>query len=228
SSSWPLTSTESDDLENVLKEYGVMHVVSKFERFYSEKHNGRKLRWLSSLTTVETQLNYLDKPYLLLLTVQQFGILSNFLLRDRMTLEYLKKKCQYSQFENALKSLLKFGIIKVNGDKIALNFDFHSNKLKHCLYANNYVPDNFMLDDDKKLTKSIEFDRDYFLQALIIRIMKSKQTLKHSLLVAEVIEKSKERFTPDVAMIRRSVESLVEREFIQKSKSRHDEYVYMA
>lgn len=57
--------------------------------------------------------------------------------------------------------------------------------------------------------------------------MKSRQTLSHNLLVKEVIDQAKTRFNPSVAMIKKCIEQLLEKQYIKRTKDK-DKYVYVA
>lgn len=74
--------------------------------------------------------------------------------------------------------------------------------------------------------KSLEEDRRMYLQAAIVRIMKSRQTLTHVQLVQEVIDQAHSRFSPSVMMIKKCIEQLLEKQFIARKE--RDTYVYVA
>ena len=48
-----------------------------------------------------------------------------------------------------------------------------------------------MLKEIKKTHNDIEKEREFFIQARIVRIMKSRQVLKHNALIQEVFRQSK-------------------------------------
>ncbi|VDO10767.1 unnamed protein product [Brugia timori] len=65
------------------------------------------------------------------------------------------------------------------------------------------------------------------MECTIVRIMKTRKVLKHAALVNEVIEQTKSRFTPDVNFIKKNIESLIEKLYIQRT-DQNDEYQYLA
>ncbi len=56
--------------------------------------------------------------------------------------------------------------------------------------------------------------------------MKSRTTLKHNSLIEEVIRQSKERFSPSIHIIKKSIEILIDKQYLQRSSN--DEYSYIA
>ena len=70
-------------------------------------------------------------------------------------------------------------------------------------------------------------DRSIKLEAAIVRIMKSRRVLSYNALVKEVVEQVQRWFTPQIPMIKRAIESLLDQEFIRRKgkDSRTFEYI---
>ena len=56
--------------------------------------------------------------------------------------------------------------------------------------------------DNETVQRTVEEDRKWIIQAAIVRIMKTRQTLKHALLMQEVIQQLSSRFRPQIAQIK--------------------------
>jgi DNA-binding MarR family transcriptional regulator len=52
--------------------------------------------------------------------------------------------------------------------------------------------------------------------------------LKHIELIDETIKQLSQRFKPDVKMIKKKIDSLIEREYMKRTEGKRDEYQYVA
>jgi len=78
-------------------------------------------------------------------------------------------------------------------------------------------------------TKSkVEDDRKHQIEAAIVRVMKSRNVLQHNNLITEVIKQLSGRFTPNTQFIKKRIESLIERDFLERSKDDMRQYHYLA
>lgn len=83
-----------------------------------------------------------------------------------------------------------------------------------------------LFKDSELSQKTIDDDRKFYLQAIVVRIMKSRKILKHNSLIEEVITQSKQRFLPSIPVVKKCIEILIDKQYLQRSST--DEYSYMA
>ena len=74
----------------------------------------------------------------------------------------------------------------------------------------------------------VEEDRKPQVEAAIVRIMKARRTLDHNAVVAEVTRQLTPRFVPALALIKKRIESLIEREFLERDTHDRKLYRYLA
>lgn len=75
---------------------------------------------------------------------------------------------------------------------------------------------------------SVEEDRKHLVEAVIVRVMKSRKTLEHNQLVMEVTRLLTARFQPAPTLIKQRVEKLIEREYLERSQTDRRIYNYLA
>jgi cullin 3 len=75
---------------------------------------------------------------------------------------------------------------------------------------------------------TVEEDRKHLVEAVIVRIMKSRKTLEHNQLVMEVTRHLTSRFQPSPTLIKQRIEKLIEREYLERSQADRRVYNYLA
>ncbi|KAL7466447.1 hypothetical protein ACHAXS_006743 [Conticribra weissflogii] len=85
-----------------------------------------------------------------------------------------------------------------------------------------------LVDGSATVPVQVEEDRRHLLEAAIVRIMKARKTLNHNDLIAEVTRQLSGRFVPPPQFVKKRVESLIEREYLERDESDRRVYKYMA
>jgi cullin 3 len=78
------------------------------------------------------------------------------------------------------------------------------------------------------IPSSVEEDRKHLVEAVIVRVMKSRKTLEHNQLVMEVTRHLTSRFQPSPTLIKQRIEKLIEREYLERSQQDRRIYNYLA
>lgn len=82
--------------------------------------------------------------------------------------------------------------------------------------------------ESKQLRDSLNEDRRFFLQAVAVRVMKTRKTLAHMMLVKEIIDQAVVRFKPSVVAIKRCIEELIEKQYLERSPEDKHILLYIA
>ena len=77
-----------------------------------------------------------------------------------------------------------------------------------------------------RTAKKIHSDRQYQIDAAIVRIMKSRKTLIHQQLMAQCLEQL--RFEADIKQIKKRIQSLIESEYLERDQQNSSLYHYKA
>ena len=81
-------------------------------------------------------------------------------------------------------------------------------------------------DDSRKTNETVMQDRQHQIDAAIVRIMKTRKTLSHKLLMSELMTQL--RFPVTAVDLKKRVESLIEREYLERDKDSPSTYIYLA
>uniref|UniRef100_A0AAY4DIV2 Cullin family profile domain-containing protein n=1 Tax=Denticeps clupeoides TaxID=299321 RepID=A0AAY4DIV2_9TELE len=229
---WPLTHVPSSTFA-IPQE--LEKSVQMFELFYNQHFSGRKLTWLHYLCTGEVKMNYLSKPYVAMVTTYQMAVLLAFNNSETVSYRELQDSTQMSEKElqKTIKSLLDVKMLNHDSQKeeieaestFSLNMSFTSKRTKF------KITTSMQKDTPQELEQTrsaVDEDRKMYLQAALVRIMKARKVMRHNALIQEVINQSKARFNPSISMIKKCIEVLIDKQYIERSQSSADEYSYVA
>ena len=249
---WPLTppSTHFNPPQEIAAE------IERFGLFYKHKHDGRKLTWLWHLCKGEIKAGYCKNsktPYTFQVSVYQMAILLLFNEKDTFKYEDILSATQLSSevLDQALAVILKAKVLLMSGSSgekpgpgkvFKLNYDFKSKKIRVNLNLGGIKESK---QEEAETNKTIEEDRKLvlqvrlpvypnavselimcFFQSAIVRIMKARKKMKHTQLVSETINQIRSRFVPKVADIKKCIEILLDKEYLERLED--DELGYLA
>uniref|UniRef100_A0A8C1R8H6 Cullin-4B n=1 Tax=Cyprinus carpio TaxID=7962 RepID=A0A8C1R8H6_CYPCA len=189
-----------------------------FKTFYLGKHSGRKLQWQSTLghCVLKAEFKEVIKPVNLRL-LQTSKMFNKYDKNLRRTLQSLA--CGKAR---VLTKIPKSKDVE-DGDKFSCNDDF-----KHKLFRIkiNQIQMKETVEEQASTTERVFQDRQYQIDAAIVRIMKMRKTLSHNLLVSEVYNQLK--FPVKPADLKKRIESLIDRDYMERDKDNPNQYNYVA
>ncbi|KAI8278306.1 Cullin-3 [Colletotrichum sp. SAR11_57] len=212
-------------------------------KFYLTNRSGRKLTWLGSTGSADIKMVFpaipggkgpLSRERRYELNVPTYGMvilmLFNELEEDQeLSLEEIQAKTNIPtpDLTRVLASisivpkarvLLKEPATKSvkAGDKFRFNSAFVSKQVRikaPIINATSKVEG----DEERKQTEEKNNQtRAHVIDAALVRIMKQRKELTHTHLLSEVIEQLKSRFTPEVTLIKKRIEDLIVREYLER------------
>ncbi|CAF1225294.1 unnamed protein product [Rotaria sordida] len=202
-----------------------------FEAFYNKQYNGRKLCWIYNLSNGEIRMSHLDRSYVVTMCTYQMAILLIFNQHDKLTLHEIAEstKLNTKELEKQILPLIENKFLLNNTNNltsksiISINFEYKSKRTKFKISTTIHKETR---QDSEISQKIVDDDRKFYLQAIIVRIMKSRKILKHNLLIEEVITQSKQRFIPSIHLIKKCIEILIDKQYLERNLT--DEYTYIA
>jgi cullin 3 len=228
----------------------VQDACQKFEMFYLAKHTGRRISWQPSQGTADLKAQMGKSRHELNVSTYQMCILVLFnskqslsyaeifqntqiphedLKRHLMSL-YVNPKCKILVKESAGGDKEKEKKDPVDSDVFQVNPSFECKlfRLKIPLVQLKTASENEVQRGPEGVPAAVEEDRKHLVEAVIVRIMKSRKTLDHNSLIMEVTRHLASRFNPTPLLIKQRIEKLIEREYLERCQDDRKKYNYLA
>ncbi|KAK7850675.1 cullin-1 [Quercus suber] len=217
---WP--SYKSFDL-NLPPE--LVKCVKVFREFYQTKTKHRKLTWIYSLGTCNISGKFEPKTMELIVTTYQASALLLFNSSDRLSYSDIMTELNLTDdyIVRILHSLscAKYKILtKVPNTKTISPTDYFEFNSKFTDKMRRIKIPLPPVDEKKKVIEDVVLDRRYNIDASMVRIMKSRKVLGHQQLVMECVEQLGRMFKPDLKAIKKRIEDLITRDYLERDKDK--------
>ncbi|XP_063836471.1 cullin-2 [Ostrinia nubilalis] len=214
-----------------------------FEAFYRASFSGRRLAWLHHLCTGELRTRYTQRVYHVSATTPQCALLLSFETADTLSARELRESLQLEgeAWARHVRPVLDAGLLTSSGDieaddesaTLSLNLNFSCKRTKVRLTAANAPNHQGGLPAATGAAEATEAahcddDRKMYLQAALVRIMKQRKVLRHTELIQEVVSQARGSFAPSVGMIKKCIEALIDKQYLERAPGALDTYSYLA
>ncbi|KAJ9154482.1 hypothetical protein P3X46_027809 [Hevea brasiliensis] len=218
--------------------------VEVFGKFYQTKTKHRKLTWIYSLGTCNLIGKFEPKTLELIVTTCQASALLLFNSSDRLS--YSEIMTQLNLTDDDVIRLLhslscaKYRILNKEPNTKSISptdyFEFNSKFTDNKSRIKIPLPPvdekkkaiEDPVDEKKKVIEDVDKDRRYAIDASIVRIMKSRKVLGHQQLVMECVEQLGRMFKPDFKAIKKRIEDLITRDYLERDKDNPNLFRYLA
>lgn len=257
---------------NIILPPELLVLRNKFESYYNDKYQGRRIAWQYSLGNciVKAFFPKSSAHKELIVNVCQSLVLLCFTHEDAedgfgLTLEDIMKRTgieDKKELERVLQSLS----MGRDGTRVLKKVDYNSSNVKPLITAacmpimhphktkeqrvrRTVSPhDRFLFntsftsnqrriritnitmketaEERTKTHAAVSKDRLYFIDAAVVRIMKARKVIDHRMLMGEVLAQLK--FPAASADIKKRIESLIEREYMERVDGGISKYKYLA
>eukprot|EP00747_Dinoflagellata_sp_TGD_P103439 gnl/TRDRNA2_/TRDRNA2_168962_c0_seq1.p1 gnl/TRDRNA2_/TRDRNA2_168962_c0~~gnl/TRDRNA2_/TRDRNA2_168962_c0_seq1.p1 ORF type:complete len:753 (-),score=178.87 gnl/TRDRNA2_/TRDRNA2_168962_c0_seq1:182-2440(-) len=205
--------------------------IQVFHNFYNGRTQHRRLQWIHSMgqATIAAKLN--NRRHDLIVNSYQALILLLYTRDEQHSFQAIQTATGLEP--GLLKKLLatltasKYKILNKSGDPKSADDEstFSPNDTFQCPHRKIKIPPPVSEETHNK--ERVEEDRSIAIEAAVVRIMKTRKTLSHQLLVTEVLTQLA-FFKPNPKLIKQRIEHLIEREYLERDPSQASVYRYLA
>ncbi|XP_076935501.1 cullin-3A-like [Bidens hawaiensis] len=233
--SWPTQSTTTCNLPPE-----ILTVCDKFKTYYLGTHKGRRLTWQTNMGSADIKATFSKgQKHELNVSTYQMCVLMLFNNTDGLSYKEIEqaveiptvelKRCLQSLACAKGKNVLRKEPMSKDvseDDEFFFNEKFSSKFYK--VKIGTVVAQKESEPEKQETRQRVEEDRKPQIEAAIVRIMKARRVLDHNNIVAEVTKQLQSRFLPNPVVIKKRIESLIEREFLERDRDDRKLYRYLA
>jgi cullin 4 len=211
--------------------------LDRFTEYYAAKYQGRRIVWQHSLGTCVVKARFNPGPKELSVSLFQTLVLLCFNAAEAVPFAEIKARTclEDGELRRTLQSLAcgkkeqrvlrkePAGREVEDGDVFHLNADF-----AHKLYRIkiNTIQLKETVEEVEKTHADVARDRQYQIDAAIVRIMKARKKLAHNLLVSELFGQLK--FPAKPVDLKARIAALIERDYLERDAANPSIYNYLA
>ncbi|KAM7205540.1 Cullin [Naviculisporaceae sp. PSN 640] len=248
-------SQEGDTRQECTYPPVIKRLQDSFFKYYLKDRSGRVLTWVGSAGSADIKCVFpkvpgketgpLSKERRYELNVSTYGMIVLLLFNDlgdgdSLSFEEIQAKTNIppSELTRTLASLSiapKARVLLKNpmsksikpSDSFSFNAQFVSKTIKIKAPTISSLSKVEGDDERKETEKKNDQTRAHVVDAAIVRIMKQRKQLTHTQLTTEVITQLAGRFKPDISLIKKRIEDLLVREYLERVEG-EPAYRYLA
>ncbi|KAJ2786326.1 hypothetical protein GGI15_001609 [Coemansia interrupta] len=222
---------------------GISTAIEKFTSHYLKFHSGRRLTWQYGMGNADLKVHFRSRTHELNVSTYQMIILMLFVDGEQdisLTAEqiHIQTRIPFEPLARHLQSLAcgKYKVLIKTpmsreispSDVFVFNSGFKSPQYRiriPVISARN----NVETEQEKEASQAaIGQERQYVIEAAVVRIMKTRRQMTHEQLVNETVDQLSARFMASPKMIKSGIEKLIDREYLQRSADDPRLYLYLA
>lgn len=252
SSAWPSYPNVAVNMPEI-----VLRAISDFEQQYKQKYVGRKLEWKHALAHCQLKSTFPKGNKEIVVSSFQAIVLLAFNGCDSLSYAELQEltglgkiaflhillhianeisgMADNTELKRTLQSLAcaRYRVLRKNplgkdvnnSDTFSINTAFTHPKYRIKI---NQIQVKETKAENQATHERVAADRQFETQAAIVRIMKGRKTITHAELVSEVIVATKTRGVLDPADIKKNIEKLIEKDYMERDEDEKNVYNYVA
>ena len=234
---WPINLPTTNTLKLPVN---LVALRSQFDEYYTSKYQGRRLAWANAVDRCVVTARLPKGKKELEVNLYQALCLVQFNGDAQMQLSLKDLGLATGMEEGDLKRTLQSLACGMVGtrvltkepkgkdilpdDRFLINNDFQSKLFRVNIRV--IVPREVADEDAQKTHDEVFRDRQYQVDAIVVRVMKTRKRSSHTDLMGEIL--AQVRFPAQPADIKKRIESLIEREYLERDADDNSVYNYLA
>ncbi|KAJ2887927.1 hypothetical protein FB639_000990 [Coemansia asiatica] len=221
--------------------------IEAFSAYYLKYHSGRRLAWQYAMGNADLKVHFGSRTHEFNVSTYQMLILLLFTEEDDddtssrgLTTAQIQEKTHIPKESLArhLQSLAcgKYKVLTKQPMSREINPEdvFRFNKGFRAPQYRIRLPvasarSSVETEKEKEASQAaIGRERQYLIEAAVVRIMKTRRQMLHEQLVGEAVDQLSSRFMASPKMIKNGIEKLIDREYLQRSPDDPRLYIYLA
>ncbi|KAL3917111.1 MAG: hypothetical protein SGILL_004866, partial [Bacillariaceae sp.] len=236
--------------EKLILPESLLDAQNKFTEYYKSKYQGRRMTWQYALGHVVVRFNPTgtsNKKYDLIVSLCQALTLIQFNEGEDLTIPQLMESIGLEDRDEMERILLSMSLGK-EGTRVLVKRDHDATDGKKKPRMSVHDQDKFRIqarfeskqrriritnilmreskEERDKTVETVSRDRLYVIDAVLVRIMKARKTILHQQLIPQVMEQIRVPAQP--ADIKKRIETLIEREYMERDSADRTRYNYLA
>jgi len=203
-----------------------------FSEFYLSRHNGCRLSYEHTLGQCTLRATFPAGRKELQVSLLQALVLLLFNDVDSLTFEEIRKgtNIDLNELKRIMQSLSSAKQKFLRKSKDGEGPESYSYNLKFASKSKKVRVDQLQIRETKQenvqTNEHIFQDRQYAIDAAIVRILKARKQLGHTMLISEIFSQLK--FPAKPADIKKRIESLINRDYLERDEENTQIYKYVA
>lgn len=206
-----------------------------FQEFYTSNHRGRKLLWKPSLGHCLLKSRFGENNKELQVSLFQCVVLLLFNETDKLSYAEIKELTNLDchELKRTLLSLAcgKHRVLLKNPKGVEIKEDDEfcfNNAFNEKLFRIkiNQIQLKETPEEQRATEESVLLDRQFQIDAAIVRIMKKEKILQHNILMSQLYKVLDIPINP--LSLKKRIEQLIEREYIERDQANPSAYKYVA
>ncbi|KAJ9114692.1 hypothetical protein QFC22_005568 [Naganishia vaughanmartiniae] len=236
---WPPYKQLKTGWENLSVPRNMQQQLDDFASWYGHTFSGRVLSWRHQHSSVTMTARFPAGNKEIDVSLFQAMVLLQFNDTKSLSFEEISERTGIERQEliRTLQSLYALKATRMlvkrppgkevePGDKFIWNGGF--TREDRIRFKINQLQQDMTAEESRQTNEKVFEDRNLTLDAQIVRIMKGKKVLKLPDLINAVVDAVKNMFQPEVKAIKTQVESLIEREYLERDENDRNLLKYMA